>query len=171
MLKDCTEHILEPLHHIVNKSLLSSTVPTKWKQARIVPIFKSGDPNKTENYRPISVLPILSKVLEKAVHSQLIEYLENKKLLSDSQFGYRTNRSTTVATAVFVDDIRLAGDEGKLTGALFLDLSKAFDTINHEVILKKIATYGVYNTELYWFSDYLFNRCQTVVIGRHHSTF
>ena len=76
MLKDCREHIIVPLHHIVNMSLQTSTIPAAWKQAKLVPIFKSGDSNKVENYRPISVLPVLSKLLEKAVHSQLLEYLE-----------------------------------------------------------------------------------------------
>ena len=170
MLKDCAEHIATPLHHIVNQSLITSTVPTGWKQAKLVPLYKSGDSNKVENYRPISVLPTLSKLMEKAVHTQLTEYLESGKLLNDSQFGYRANRSTSLATTLLVDEIRNAGEKGMLLGALFLDLSKAFDTINHDVILKKLTSYGVNNVELQWFTDYLFNRSQFVVVGNQTST-
>ena len=95
------EFIVDPLHHIVNLSLQTSTVPAAWKQAKIVPIFKSGDQKQAENYRPISVLPILSKLLEKAVHSQLLTYLEENKLLNDSQYGYRAKRSTQLATTLY----------------------------------------------------------------------
>ena len=154
----------------MNLSLQSSTVPLAWKQAKLVPIFKSGDTNKAENYRPISVLPALSKLLEKAVHSQLMEYLETNKLLNQSQFGYRANRSTQLATTLLVDEIREAGENGKLVGALFLDLSKAFDTISHDVILDKLKTYAVLDIEIAWFTDYLFNRSQQVEIGNQKST-
>ena len=83
------------------------------------------------------MLPILSKVLEKAVHNQFMGYLEHRKLLNNNQFGYRTNRSTELATTLLVDDIRIAADKGMLTGVLFLDLSKAFDTINKWSYSKK----------------------------------
>lgn len=169
MLKDCAQHLIVPLHHIINQSLRSSTVPNAWKQAKIVPLFKSGDTNKPENYRPISVLPILSKLLEKAVHTQLMEFLENEKLLNDSQFGYRAKRSTHLATTLLVDEVRQAAENGKLVGALFLDLSKAFDTISHDVVLRKLSSYGVDNVELLWFTDYLFNRSQVVEVGNRTS--
>jgi len=170
MLKDCKEHIITPLHYIINLSLQSKTVPSAWKQAKIVPIFKSGDKEKAENYRPISVLPALSKILEKAVHDQLLTFLESNKLLNDSQFGYREKRSTQLATTLFVDDIRQAAENGKMVGALFLDLSKAFDTISHDVILTKLSNYGVASAEIQWFTDYLFNRNQKVQIGSQYSS-
>ena len=109
MLKDYRKYIATPLHHIVNFSL--QVVPSAWKQAKLVPIFKSGDQGKLENCRPISVLPVLSKLLEKAVHSQLIDYLENNKLLSESQFGYRERRSTQHAITLLVDEIRQSVDK------------------------------------------------------------
>lgn len=170
MLKDCREFIVDPLHHIVNLSLQTSTVPTAWKQAKIVPIFKSGDQKQAENYRPISVLPILSKIVEKAVHSQLLNYLEENKLLNDTQYGYRAKRSTQLATTLLVDNIREAAENGLLVGALFLDLSKAFDTISHDIILNKLQNYGVMSTEIYWFTDYLFNRTQHVTVGHQRSS-
>ena len=154
-----------PLHHIINFSLQSKIVPSAWKKAKLVPIFKSGDQGKAENYRPISVLPVLSKLLEKAVHSQLIDYLERNKLLSESQFGYRERRSTQLATTLLVDEIRQSADCGKMVRALFLDLSKAFDTMSHDFMLSKLREFGVASLEREWFADYLFGRFQLVQIG------
>lgn len=102
------------------------------------------------------MLPILSKLLEKAVCTQLTNFLEINNLLSDCQFGYRANRSTDLATSSLIDDIRMSAEAGMLTGAIFLDLSKAFDTINHDLIIKKLASYGVLDVELRWFTDYCF---------------
>ena len=170
LLRDCADYIATPLHSIINQSLSTNTVPLTWKIAKIVPVYKSGDTSNVENYRPISVLPILSKMLEKAVHSQLIDFLENNNLLNSFQFGYRQNRSTDIATTLFVDEIRNNGDMGKLTGALFLDLSKAFDTISHGLILKKLESYGITAKELNWFTDYLFFRKQIVKIGTEKSS-
>lgn len=86
-------------------SLFQSEVPLMWKKAKVTPIFKAGDASDPDNYRPISVLPILSKILEKTVHSQLIEYFESENLLSDFQFGFRANRSTELASTLFIDPI------------------------------------------------------------------
>lgn len=164
LLKDCAHIISKPLCHIINLSLRTGQVPYIWKSAKITPVYKSGDINKPDSYRPISVLPALSKVLEKAVHTQLSGYLEANQLLSEFQFGYRSNRSTSTAATLFVDNIRKEVDNGKLTGAVFIDLTKAFDTISHAVLLQKLQSYGVRDNELSWFTDYLFQRHQSVSI-------
>lgn len=169
LLRDCHQHLIDPLHHIINMSLQTGTVPSAWKKAKVIPLFKSGDKNNTDNYRPISVLPALSKLLEKAVHNQVSQYLEDNNLLNNFQFGYRAKRSTQLATTLLVDDIREAAEKGQLVGALFLDLSKAFDTISHDVILEKLKRYGVLESELDWFKDYLFMRSQQVEIGNQKS--
>ena len=158
MLKDCASYISQPLCHILNLSIKNSTVPNLWKLAKITPIFKSGNKEQPSNYRPISVLPVLSKILEKAVHHQFLAFLENNKLLNESQFGYRKNRSTKLAAALFCDNIRRDINIGKMVGAVYLDLSKAFDTIGHGLLLDKLSTYGVKGKELQWFTSYLFNR-------------
>ena len=95
------------------------------------------------NYRPISILPAVSKIMEKAVKKQLMDYLENNSLLSKTQFGYRKNRSSELATSLLVDDIRKAGNEGCMAGAVFIDLTKAFDTIGHSTLINKLNDYCV----------------------------
>ncbi len=160
LLKDCATVIAKPLAHIINLSIKTSTVPALWKTAKVKPIFKSGDSNLVENFRPISILPILSKILEKAVHRQFYNFLEINKLLNDCQFGFRRNRSTKLAATVFCDKIRKEMDNGKLIGCLYL--SKAFDTIGHGILWNKLPAYGVEGPELAWFTDYLFNRTQLI---------
>ena len=148
--------------YIINLSLNTATVPSEWKHARVVPIYKSGSISKVDNYRPISILPALSKILEKAVHTQLSEHLESNKLLTDSQFGYRPGRSTQLAATLFLDNIRKEVDRNKLVGAVFIDLSKAFDTLGHSSLLSKLPAYGIQEQELNWMTDYLFQRRQNV---------
>ena len=99
------------------------------------------------NYRPISILPVFSKILESVVQSQLSVYLEKHQLLTSSQFGFRKNRNTQQAVTLFTDHIRLNFDKGRHTGAVFLDLSKAFDTVDHASILNKLSSYGIEDTE------------------------
>ena len=162
LLKDAARVISKPLNHIINLSLQTGIIPSDWKVAKVTPIYKSGAKTKTDNYRPISILPILSKILEKAVQLQITEYLEENKLLSDKQFGYRKKRSTELATTLFIDDIRKEIDQGKMTGAVFIDLSKAFDTLGHSTLISKLKSYGLSKEAINWFADYLFQRYQVV---------
>ena len=162
MLKDCVEVISSQICRIINLSIKHGIIPDDWKTAKVIPIFKSGTRTDPGNYRPISVLPALSKILERAVHSQLIDYLEKFNLITNCQYGYRKNRSTELATSLLLDDIRKKVDQGYMVGAIFIDLSKAFDTIGHGILLSKLPSYGIENTELAWFTDYLFGRRQFV---------
>ena len=162
LLKDVASVIVKPLAFVINLSLETGSVPAEWKVAKVIPLFKSGSSAEIDNYRPISILPILSKILEKMVYKQLIFYLESNSLLSDYQFGFRSNRSTELAVTYFTDLIRKEADCGKATGAVFIDLSKAFDTVSHSVLLNKLSLYGIQDTELQWFTDYLFLRKQMV---------
>ena len=134
--------------------MVTTTVPSEWKKARMIPLYRSGPVNEPENYRPISILPILSKLLGRAVQEQIQDYLEERSLISKFQFGYRPNRSTQQATILLTDKIRFEANDKKLVGALFLDLSKAFDTISHSVLLNKLKAYE----ELEWLASYLFYR-------------
>ena len=160
ILKDAASSVAKPLAHIINLSLNSSSVPSDWKVAKVIPLHKKGDKSLPSNYRPISVFPICSKIMEKAVHRQLIDYLESEKLLSDQQYGYRKYRSTELASIHLTDDIRKSVDKGELVGALFVDLSKAFDTLSHAIMSKKLQSYGIRGIALQWFTSYLFDRKQ-----------
>ena len=159
---DAAHEIIQPLLHILNLSLSTSTIPSEWKVARCVPIYKGGNAKDLENYRPISILPVFSKILEKVVYFQLYNYLENSKLLSPYQFGFRKNHSTTSAVVHLTDTVRKSMDKGKLTGALLIDLRKAFDTVDHQSLLSKLPYYGIENTKLRWIHDYLSHRSQIV---------
>ena len=125
---------------------------------KITPIFKSGDSTNTDNYRPISVLPIISKVLKRAVHMQIMNYLEKYNLLSNNQFGYQKKQSTRLVTTLLLDLFCKSLNDGMPVGCIFLGLSKAFDTISHSILLQKLPGYGLTNGELAWFQDYLFER-------------
>ena len=118
--------------------------------------YKSEERSLLDNYRPISILPVLSKVFERVIHRQLYAYLEQNDLLSKNQFGFRTKSSTQHAVTKLLDPIRQNMDKGLMTGAVFVDLRKAFDTVDHARLLSKLTIYGIRNEELLWFEDYLF---------------
>ena len=161
-LKDTAVNISKPLAYIINLCLLNGEIPHVFKTAKITPVFKKGNKYELDNYRPISVLPICAKILERCVHSQLMDHLETHKLFSKHQFGFRSKRSTEVAATLFIDSIRRSADEGMMTGAIFIDLSKAFDTLSHSQIISNLSRYGVYDKEKEFFTNYLFNRTQHV---------
>ena len=163
MIKDASDVISKPLCNLINQSLESSLFPTAEKIAKVSPCYKSDSHASLDNYRPISVLNILSKVIERIVYNQLTTYLEDHELISQSQYGFRRNRSTQHAVTLLTEYIRTNGNNSALTGALYIDLKKAFDTVNHACLIDKLSLYGVENNELDWFCDYLFNRSQYVV--------
>lgn len=132
-------------------------------------IHKGGVINDNNNFRPISVLNVCSKILEKTVHKQLTTYLERNNILSKNQFGYRKQRSTELATILLTDNIRKAVDKSKVVGVLYIDLSKAFDTFSHSIFLHKLRNVGINGTTLDWFSDYLFKRKQFCMVEKSKS--
>ena len=162
LIKELKHELLIPLTIIVNNSLESGTVPEGMKIAKIIPLFKAKNKSELSNYRPISILPSLSKVLEKIVHKRLYNYAQSHNILFESQYGFRNKRSTINAVTEFVLKTLSNIDEGKLTVSLFLDLSKAFDTINHDILLYKLHHYGIRGTALAWFDSYLKNRTHYV---------
>ena len=169
MLKRACEFIHVPLAYIINLSLSTGDFPADWKRARVVPLFKSGARGDLNNYRPISILPVVSKLLEGIVHDQLYQSLAANNVLSGSQSGFRPGFSTATAAQCFVDEV-LSGMDNKngpqeMTGAIFLDLKKAFDTVDHAVLLAKLEHVGVRGVELEWFRSYLTDRKQFVCVG------
>ena len=162
LLKDAALVLTKPLTFIINLSLETGVVLSGWTVAKVIPLYKSGSQAEIDNYRPISILLTLSKILEKIVYKQLMAHLERHNLLFEYQFGFRPNRSTELAVTYFTDFIRKEVDSGKETGAVFIGLTKAFDTISHSIMLSKLSRYGVSDMELQWLTDYLFLRKQIV---------
>ncbi len=147
--KDGANILAEPLASLINRCLENSLFPSAEKCAKITPIYKSEERSLLDNYRPISILPVLSKVFERVIHGQLYAYLEENDLLSKNQFGFRTKSSTQHAVTKLSDCIRQNMDKGLMTGAVFVGLQKAFDTVDHARLLSKLTIYGIRNEELH----------------------
>ena len=149
----------------MNKSISDGIVPDLWKVARVTPLYKSDDKLQVENYRPISVLPVLSKVVERVVHSQLNAHLHQLDFLYQHQYGFRHGHSTEQAITQLNNWVLPSMDKGKVTGLLFVDISKAFDSLNHKVLLHKLKHLGLSERSLRWFRSYLAHRQQSVLIN------
>ena len=170
LLKVIAPAIIKPLTLLINQVLNTGTFPDKLKIAKVIPIFKKGDPSLFENYRPISLLPAISKVLEKIIALQLSSYFEKNKLLFDNQYGFRPKHSTEHAALELIDRIINKLDTNEIPLNIFLDLSKAFDTIDHTILLNKLKYYGLKGPTLNLFQSYLSNRKQYTEIEDTTST-
>ena len=162
LIKEASRVIAPSIANIINHSIVSGEVPQQWKQARVIPVYKGNDATLMNNYRPISTLPVLSKILERIVHNQLLDYLELKNFLPPQQSGFRSGYSTASLLLKTTTNWTKAIDNGCYVGALFLDLRKAFDTVNHCIMLKQLADVGVNTQALLWFQNYLDGRVQSV---------
>ena len=129
--------------------------PDKLKIVKIIPIFKNEDKLLINNYRHISILPFFSKILERIVYNRLINYLTLNKILVENQFGFRQGHSTYMAIHKLVNDITEELDKGNCSIGIFIDLSKAFDTVDHKLLLRKMEHYGIRGNALLWFTSYL----------------
>jgi hypothetical protein len=162
VLKLIKHEISHPLSLLINKSLHTGIFPDSMKIAKVLPLYKKGDLHDVNMYRPISLLPVLSKVLEKVVNQQLFAYLNLHTLLTKSQFGFRPKMSTTHAIMSNIKYIEEAKYRKKKAMNIYLDLTKAFDSLDHTILIRKLEYYGVKNYELKWFTSYLTNRRQFV---------
>ena len=162
LLKHIAPSISEPLSKIFNKSITEGIFPQNMKLADVLPVYKSKDRLDCTNYRPISLLPVVSKVLERIIHKRLYHFLINNNLLYNSQYGFRAHHSTINAVTEFIGKVAKGFDKGESTLGVFLDLSKAFDTIDHSILLHKLDKYGVRGTAKDWFQSYLSDRWQQV---------
>ena len=160
--------IAKPLETIFNFSFQSGVEPSKFKVARVIPVFKSGSKLLRSNYRSISLLPIFNILLEKLIYRRLTSFLEHTKVLSDCQFGFRPKHSTIHTILLIIDKIQKAIKSRSYSLGIFLDLKKAFDTVDHKILLKKTGIRGVPNA---WFASYLSNRKQFVSIADSNSDF
>ena len=158
-----------PLSKIYNICIKTGIQPEKLKLAHAIPIFKKGSRLLVSNYRPISLLSNLNKLLEKIMHTRIYSFLEKYELLYSLQFGFRTQYSTTHALIHMTETIRAALDSGQVTCGIFVDFQKAFDTVNHEILLSKLEHYGFRGVINDWFRSYLTDRKQKVVINGFES--
>ena len=162
ILKTATPVIAKSICHIINLSIMTGTFPSILKQARVIPIFKAGDKEDPGNYRPISILPTLSKIIEKHIAKQCINYLEQFSLLHREQSGFRKSHSCHTALIKLTDTLYKELDNGNLTGIVFIDFKKAFDLVNHDILLNKLQLYNFDKYTIKWFKSYLNDRSQKV---------
>ena len=143
--------------------LTTGIFPDAFKLSKVIPLFKKGDSSLLVNYRPISLLPTISKVFERVIHDQMYEYFNQFNLLAEQQYGFRKQHSTEYAAVKLVDHVSKEMEAGKIPANVYIDLSKAFDTLVFDVLLFKLKYYGVTGTALDLVKSYLTNRKQYVV--------
>ena len=169
IIKEAGPSIVPVLKHIFNLSIAKSIFPDDWKVGCVTPLFKEGNPDDPSNYRPISLLPSLGKIMERVVHTQLYAYITSHHILSSSQSGFRRGHSMQTCLIDFLDNIYQKVDEGGVCGVLFLDLRKAFDTVDHTILLQKLRIMGVKNKAVRWVESYLSNREQITKVNNEFS--
>lgn len=157
--------LCEPLLYLFNLSLTKGVVPNQLKIARVIPIFKKGDDSIMSNYRPISLLSVFSKLLEKIVYKRVYNFLDKNKVLYDYQFGFRKNHSTSLALLEVMDYCYKNLDDNKKVLGIFFDLQKAFETVDPCILLHKLYNYGIRGVMYDWFKSYLENRKQYTIVN------
>lgn len=167
MLLSIFPFTFEVITNIINKSITTSIFPTAWQEALIKPIPKKDNPLELKDLRPISILPCISKILEKIIYNQLSDFLESNNILPNMQSGFRKKRGTTTALVDVVDEILGAQDAGQGTILVLLDYSRAFDTINVPLLIAKLQYYGLSAEAINWFASYLSYRTQSVELRRY----
>jgi hypothetical protein len=171
IMKTVSRFISEPLTHIINLCFTQSVFPSELQQANVIPIHKGGDAMLFSNYRPISILPVFSKIFERLLYKRLYRFFSDQQVITDTQFGFRKGYSTEQALAFTVEKITGELDGGNCVVGLFLDLKKAFDTVHHEILLQKMSHYGVRGEALSLLRNYLANRTQSALVNGYKSAF
>ena len=155
---------------LINLSFSLNVFPSCWKTVKVTPIFKSADPIDVINYRPMSVLPMLSEIAERHVHNALYSFLCENDLIYVRQSGFRSKHSTETALIRIIDDLLFNLDNDRVSGMVLVDYRKAFDMIDHSLLLKKLEVYGLSRDSLQWFTSYLKDKRQFVKLGDKQSS-
>ena len=171
IMKQCTKLYVKPLCHVLSLSIRQGVFTNELKLAKVLPIYKSDDKRQIKNYRPISVLPFISKIFVKIVADSVIDFLENHDILYIKQFGFRKRHSTIHAIIALTEKVSMALDSGKIVGGVFLVLKKEFDCVSHDILLNKLNAYGIRGNLMQWFQIYLSARSQYVIYNGIKSSF
>ena len=171
ILKLIKPHIVPAVTHIINLSIQTSTFPEDWKYSKIVPLYKKDDPLNAKNYRPVALIPVISKVLERVIFMQIVQYMESNNLFHSSHHGYRAGHNTCTALIELYDSWLEAMERGDLSGVMLIDLSAAFDCVDHSLLVAKLKLFGFNDSCLNWCQSYLRNRKQCVSIEGCQSDF
>lgn len=164
ILRDNVDLIVSPLLHLINLSFSQGRLHNSLKIAHVTPIYKAGDPSDPNNYRPISVLSAFSKIFERLAVNKFVEFLDLRRFISSNQYGFRKGYSCELPLLLATDLISEALDQGDCVLGIFLDLKKAFDTVNYQILLSKLERYGFRGPALQWLNDYLSHRLQCVKV-------
>ena len=164
-LKDAFLLLHFEITYLLNQALRYSEFPETWGCSIVTPIPKEGDHLEPGNWRPISQMPLIGRLLEKAVHTQLVYYMNSIGLLHSNQHGFRANRSTGSAIFQYLRDLYTGLDNNLVTGSIYIDYKKAFDTISHDILLRKLEMYGFSKSSVEWFRNYLSSRSQRTVVN------
>lgn len=167
VLKHISDHVVCSLVYLINQSFYQGCFPDVFKIARVIPLFKKGCPENIDNYRQISILSTLSKIIEKAFHVRIVDFVEKNNILTPSQHGFRSGRSIETASCHLLNYVYSSLDVGKYVVSMFFDLSKAFDTIDCEILLAKLFHLGIRNTALSWIKSYMEER--SLIVNYNHS--
>uniref|UniRef100_A0A3Q3AH61 Reverse transcriptase domain-containing protein n=1 Tax=Kryptolebias marmoratus TaxID=37003 RepID=A0A3Q3AH61_KRYMA len=170
-VKEIMSYVIKPFTYICNLSFSSGIFPDTMKIAKVIPIYKNGEKCLFSNYRPISLLPQFSKILEKLFVIRLDTFIDKNNILSSSQYGFRANNSTSMALMELIEQITNAIDQKQYCASIYVDLKKAFDTIDHSILFKKLIKYGIRGPALQWISSYLEKRKQFVQVHDTRSEF
>ena len=171
IIKLMVEDILPAVTHIVNLSIQQATFPSLYKLAKVIPLLKKEDPLEAKNYRPVAILCILSKVIERAIFLQIVEFMNTNNFFHPNHHGFRAGHSTSTAMIQMYDTWVQAVDKGELAGVCMLDMSAAFDVVDHGILMSKLKLYGFDEMALRWMENYLSGRSQAVYIDGSTSSF
>jgi len=166
LVKQCLCYFTKPLVYIYNVSLQTGIFPDMIKKAKIRPLSKKGNRQHIQNYRPISTLSAFSKILEKLMYNRLPSFLKKHNVLANVQHGFMENKSTETACHSFIESVQEARERHLHVVGIFLDLSKMYDVISHNMLLDKVYSYEVRVSVNMWFKSYLTNRTQFVEISQ-----
>ena len=164
LLKIWVHEIADVYTLLFQASLDQGTLPSDWKRANIVPVYKKGDRGRVENYRPISLTSVSSKILEHIIHSSIMDHLELHSLLNDNQHGFRQRRSCETQLIITVNDFSRCLNRQEQVDAVLLDFSKAFDKVDHKILLRKLTSLGIGDSPSQWIQSFLSCRSQTVLV-------